>query len=81
MFERSIRQAVEIVYEDDSLLVVNKPREIHSVRQQADDAVTLADLVAAYLPNAGNNGRNPLKAAKFSAWIFYKWLGNGRKIY
>lgn len=71
LFEQSIGQAVEIVYEDDSLLVVNKPREIHSVRQQADDAVTLADLVAAYLPNAGNNGRNPLEAGLVQRLDFY----------
>lgn len=70
-FEQGIGQAIEIVYEDKALLVINKPREIHSVRQQADDPLTLADIVSAYIPNAAANGRNPLEAGLVQRLDFF----------
>jgi 23S rRNA pseudouridine1911/1915/1917 synthase len=39
-----------IVYEDTYLMVVEKPRELHSVVRRTDDTPTLADSIAAYFP-------------------------------
>jgi len=38
---------IEIVHEDDALLIINKPSEIHSVRIDSSDEITVADCIAA----------------------------------
>jgi len=42
---------LSVVFENDNLLVVNKPRCMHSVVQRWEDPVTVADCVAAYNPD------------------------------
>jgi 23S rRNA-/tRNA-specific pseudouridylate synthase len=42
----------KVVFEDESMFVFDKPREIHSVLLREDDPVTLADYAVTYYPEA-----------------------------
>ena len=43
---------LQVLYEDEYLLAVFKPRAMHSVRLKPSDGLTLADSIAAYCPEA-----------------------------
>jgi 23S rRNA pseudouridine1911/1915/1917 synthase len=50
---------LNIIYEDEHIIAVNKPRGMHSVLQRHSDPLTLADLLADYEPKLITAGRNP----------------------
>jgi 23S rRNA-/tRNA-specific pseudouridylate synthase len=53
---------LNIIYEDEFILCIDKPRGMHSVLQKASDPVTLADLIADYCPDLINVGRDEKEA-------------------
>ena len=57
-----IRSSLDLVYQDDYLLVVNKPAGIHSAINQKSSAPSIASLLAEALPQSLSIGRNPLDA-------------------
>lgn len=52
-------QFIRIAYEDDELVVVEKPRMMHTVVQRSDDPITVADCIAAYAPVCIEASQNP----------------------
>ncbi len=49
---------LDIIYEDEYIVAVNKPRGMHSVLQRYSDPLTLADLLADYNPELIEAGRD-----------------------
>lgn len=50
---------LEVIYEDEDMIAVCKPRGMHSVLQKHNDPLTLADLLADYYPAFVEAGRDP----------------------
>lgn len=51
-----------LLYEDDDLLIVNKPCGIHSVEQRESDCASVAAALASYLPSLRTVSRDPLES-------------------
>lgn len=47
---RELGAKPEVIYEDEALLAVVKPRAQHTVTLRSEDALTLADVISAYAP-------------------------------
>ena len=62
---------LEIVFEDEELLVVEKPRLMHSLRQKVEDEICLADCLAAYNSELAAVSENPLEAGLVNRLDFY----------
>jgi 23S rRNA pseudouridine1911/1915/1917 synthase len=53
---------LKILYEDEQLMVVAKPRMLHSVRLRLEDLCTLADMISKYYPPAVRVAPDPREA-------------------
>ena len=53
---------LNIVFEDDHLIVLLKPRALHCVSQKYQAEPTLADALAQYSPSCRSAGKNPLES-------------------
>ena len=62
---------LNIVYEDSSMLVVDKPREIHCIRLSHNDDTTLADLIASYCPRCLDASRDRREAGLVQRLDFF----------
>ncbi len=62
---------LEVLYEDEEMLVVNKPRKMHSVLINFDDPPTLADLVCDRFPIATKAGRVSTESGLVQRLDFY----------
>lgn len=60
-----------VLFEDAHLLVVSKPRAVHSVTLAADDPPTLADWLAAYAPACATASPDPREAGLVQRLDFY----------
>lgn len=56
------QQGIEVVYEDESLLVIAKPRSIHSIVLRIDDPLTVADYIAKYCPSCAEASEDKREA-------------------
>lgn len=63
--------SVSILYEDESLLVANKPREMFSVTLRPEDPPTLADCIAAYSNHCRDTSKDPREAGLVQRLDFY----------
>jgi 23S rRNA pseudouridine1911/1915/1917 synthase len=52
------RPKLNCLYEDEFIVAINKPRGMHSVLQKEEDPLTVADLLADYLPALLDAGRD-----------------------
>ena len=53
---------LKTLYEDDFLLIVDKPRGIHSSKLYGSEQPALADVLLQYLPALADAGEDPLEA-------------------
>lgn len=57
-FEVDPKLKMEVIYEDETLLCVRKPRGMHSVLQRLSDPFSLADIIASERPETRKAGRD-----------------------
>ena len=64
---------LNIVFEDENLLIINKPRKLHSVtlKESTTDTATLADAIAAYCPLCVEASKNPFEAGLVQRLDYY----------
>ncbi len=53
---------IEVLFEDENFLIVNKPRGLHSVTQKHNVEPSLADIISAYCKNCIEASKDPLEA-------------------
>jgi 23S rRNA pseudouridine1911/1915/1917 synthase len=64
-------ELIDIVYEDQHLLIVNKTRQMHSVKQRNDKTITLADCLAVFLPKLVNVSPDKREAGLLQRLDYY----------
>lgn len=64
-------ELMEVVYEDQHLLIVNKPRMMHSIKQRNDNKITLADCLAVFLPKLVNVSPDKREAGLLQRLDYY----------
>jgi len=62
---------LKIVFEDENLLIVNKPRKLHSVTQKESVEATLADGIVAYCHMCLDASKNPFEAGLIQRLDYY----------
>ena len=64
---------MNIIFEDEHLLIINKPRKLHSVthKESAAAEATLADAIASYCPACVGASKNPLEAGLVQRLDYY----------
>jgi 23S rRNA-/tRNA-specific pseudouridylate synthase len=62
---------ISILHEDDSLLVISKPRAMHSITLRDTDPLTVADCIACYYPFALKATPDPREAGLIHRLDFY----------
>lgn len=60
-----------VVFEDDYILAVSKPRAMHSVRQREEDELTLADCIADICPDCLTASDDPREAGLVQRLDFF----------
>lgn len=65
------RVKLDVRYEDESVLLVNKPRELACLRQRESEEITLADLIASHCESCLHAGRDPREAGLVQRLDFF----------
>lgn len=65
------RAFIKILYEDNDIIAVSKPSGMNSLRQRAEDGITLADCIAEYFPACASVSENSLEAGLLQRLDFY----------
>lgn len=62
---------IKILYEDNDVIAVSKPSAMDSIRQRAEDGITLADCIIEYFPACASASDNLLEAGLLQRLDFY----------
>ncbi len=68
---KNIRNLIKVIFEDEYIIVLNKPSMIHSVRIDKSEQVTVADLLASISSDYLNSSPSELEAGLVNRIDFY----------